>query len=210
MNKTLKNEKFLFAIAKSRLIVSRIFGLLIIALLIFTGHSFQQGKTVDILFEISGLLLISICSFGRLWALMYISGYKSSTLITEGPYSIVRHPLYFFSFIGAIGIGLASENILILALIISFYLVYYPFTILAEERKLTYKFGQSYTDYTSKVPRFIPKFSLYREPEFYNVTIRKLAWNFAEAMLLVWIFILMHFIELLQDAGVLKVYWRIP
>jgi len=200
----------LFAIAKSRLFVSRIFGLLIIALLIFTGHSFQQGKTIDIFFEISGLLLISICSFGRLWALMYISGYKSYSLITEGPYSIVRHPLYFFSLIGAIGIGLASENILILALIVCFYLLYYPLTILAEERKLADKFGQTYAAYISKVPRFIPKLSLYKEPEFYNITIKKLARNFAEAMLLVWIFILMHFIELLQDDGILKVFWRIP
>jgi len=204
------NKRFLHAIAKSRLWVSRIFGVLIILLLLFTGHSFKQGEIADISFEISGLLLLSICSFGRLWSLMFISGYKSNSLITEGPYSIVRHPLYFFSFIGAVGIGLASENVLILALIIGFYLFYYPFTILAEEQKLTEKFGQSYIEYMKKVPRFFPKPSLYAEPEFYKVTIGNLVRNFAEAMLLIWVYILMHFIEMLQDSGTLPVILRVP
>jgi len=204
------HKKFLHAITKSRLWVTRIFGALIILLLLFTGHSFKQGEIADISFEISGLLLLSVCSFGRLWSLMFISGYKSNSLITEGPYSIVRHPLYFFSFIGAAGIGLASENVLILALIIGFYLFYYPFTILAEEQKLTEKFGQSYIEYMKKVPRFFPKPSLYTEPEFYKVTIGNLVRNFAEAMLLIWVYILMHFIEMLQDAGTLPVILRVP
>jgi protein-S-isoprenylcysteine O-methyltransferase Ste14 len=55
-----------------------------------------------------------------------------------------RNPLYFFSLIGAIGLGLASENLLILGLIMIFFLVYYPFTIIAEEAKLEITFGYSY------------------------------------------------------------------
>lgn len=197
-------------IAKTRLFVSRIFGLTIIFLILFTGHSFEQEKIVDISFELSGLLLLSICSFGRLWALIFISGYKSDVLITEGPYSIVRHPLYFFSLIGAVGLGLASENILVLVLIVVFYLFYYPFAILAEEKKLTAKFGQGYIKYMERTPRILPKFSLYREPQSYNVTVKKLVRNFAEAMLFIWAFILMHFVEMLQDSGVLPVLWRVP
>lgn len=197
----------LFKIAKARLIVSRIFGLLILLILLFTGHSFRQNEVADTLLEISGLLLLSICSFGRLWSLAYISGYKSNTLITEGPYSMVRHPLYFFSLLGAIGIGLASENILVLALIIVFYLLYYPFTILAEETKLADKFGQTYTEYKKRVPRFIPKLSLYKEPQMYNIAVNKLARNIVESMLLLWIFILMQFIEMLQNTKVLPVFF---
>ena len=63
---------------------------------------------------------------------------------------MVRHPLYVFSLIGTIGIGLASENLLVLGLIVVFYLFYYPFTILAEERKLTNKFGKAYLEYMKK------------------------------------------------------------
>jgi protein-S-isoprenylcysteine O-methyltransferase Ste14 len=204
------SNTILFAIAKSRVFVSRLFGLVIISLLLFTGHSFEQKEIVDITFEISGLILLSICSFGRLWSLMYISGYKSNTIITDGPYSIMRHPLYFFSLIGALGIGLASENVLVLALIICFYLFYYPFTIIAEERKLAEKFGQTYTNYIKRVPRFIPRLSLYKEPQSYNITVDKLIHNFVESMLLLWIFILMNVIETLQNIGVLPVLFRVP
>lgn len=205
-----QEKGMIFTIAKTRVIVSRVFGLVVLLLLLFTGHSFSQGGKIDILFEISGLFLLSICSFGRLWSLMYISGNKRRELVTEGPYSMVRHPLYLFSLIGAVGIGLASENLLVLALIIIFYLFYYPFTILAEEIKLTKKFGNSYLEYMKKTPQFLPKFSLYKEPEQFSVKTTAFVRNFFDGMWFIWIFMLMHFIEMLQDAGILPVIWRIP
>jgi protein-S-isoprenylcysteine O-methyltransferase Ste14 len=207
---TTQKNGIIFAIAKSRIIASRIFGLGILLLLLFTGHSFAQGTLIDILFELSGLFLLSICSMGRLWSLMYISGNKRRELVTEGPYSIVRHPLYLFSLIGSFGIGLASENLLVLGLIIVFYLLYYPFTILAEERKMTNKFGDAYREYMKRTPRFIPKFSLYKEPELYEVKAASFVRNFVDGMWFIWIFMLLHFAEMLQDSGYLPVFFRIP
>lgn len=205
-----QKKGMIFKIAKTRVIVSRVFGLLVLLLLLFTGHSFSRGGKTDILLEITGLFLLSICSFGRLWALMYISGNKRRELITEGPYSIVRHPLYLFSLIGAVGIGLASENLLVLALIITFYLFYYPFSIVTEEIKLTKKFGNTYLEYMKKTPRFLPKFSLYEEPEQFSVKTAAFARNFVDCMWFIWIFLLIHLIEMLQDSGILPVIWRIP
>jgi protein-S-isoprenylcysteine O-methyltransferase Ste14 len=207
---TTPGKGMIFAFAKSRVIVSRIFGVVILLLLLFTGHSFTQEAIIDIVFELSGLFLLSICSAGRLWALMYISGNKKRELITEGPYSIVRHPLYVFSLIGALGIGLGSENLLVLALVIAFYIFYYPLTILVEERKLINKFGDAYREYMKRTPRFIPKLSLYKEPELYEVKAADFVRNFVSGMWFIWIFILMDFIEKLQDWGVLPVFFRIP
>ncbi len=205
-----RDDRMIFGIARSRIVASRIFGALIVLLLLFTGHSFEQGTIPDLLFELTGLFLLTVCSFGRLWALMYITGYKSDILITEGPYSMVRHPLYFFSFVGSIGIGLASENLLILGLIIAFYVFYYPFTILAEERTLTENFGQVYSDYMKRTPRFLPRLSLYREPETYHVNTASFVRNFVDGMWFIWIFLLMHFVEMLQDSGHLPVLLRVP
>jgi len=123
---------------------------------------------------------------------------------------MVRHPLYVFSLIGAIGIGFASENLLVLALIVIFYLFYYPFTIISEEKKLTNKFGQAYLDYMERTPRFLPKFSLYKESETYPVKAASFVRNFANGMWFIWIFMLMHSIEMLQDSGLLPVFLRIP
>jgi len=205
-----KKDRILFKIADLRVLVSRIFGVVVLLLLVFTGHSFSQQSLIDLVLELSGLFLLSICSLGRLWALMYISGNKRRELITDGPYSIVRHPLYVFSLIGALGIGLASENLLVLGLIVVFYLLYYPFTVLAEEKKLTNKFGGAYLEYMKRTPRFLPKFSLYKEPETYQVKAAGFVRNFADGMWFIWIFMIMHLIEMLQQSGVLPVIWRIP
>lgn len=205
-----KQDKVLFRIADLRVLVSRIIGLVILLLLLFTGHSFSQEGIIDILFEISGLFLLSICSLGRLWSLMYLSGYKHDRLIIEGPYSMVRHPLYLFTFIGAVGIGLSSENILVLLLVIIFYIIYYPFAIIAEEKMLMRKFGPDCLEYMKRTPRFIPKLSLYKEPEKFEVKTTRFVKNFVDAMWFIWIFPVLHFIEMLQDSGILPVIWRIP
>jgi protein-S-isoprenylcysteine O-methyltransferase Ste14 len=197
-------------VANSRIFASRIFSIMILVIAIFTSHSFSQESLADIVFETSGLFLLTICSMGRLWALMYISGSKSSQLITDGPYSIVRNPLYFFSFIGAIGIGLASENLLILVLIIIFYAIYYPLTIIAEEKKLEDTFGQPYLEYKQRTPKFLPKLSLYKGPALYTVKANTFVRNFVSGMWFIWIFILLHTIEMAQNIGYLPVYWRIP
>ena len=57
------------------------------------------------LIEKAGLALIVICILGRTWCTLYIGGRKKRELINKGPYSVVRNPLYFFTTIGAAGIG---------------------------------------------------------------------------------------------------------
>ena len=205
-----QSDKLLFKIARLRVMVSRIFAVLVALLVIFTMPSFKQGGFVDMLFETSGLFLLTVCSIGRLWALLYISGKKTHEVVTDGPYSIVRHPLYLFSFIGAIGIGLVSENVLVLAAVIIFYLSYYPLTILSEEKTLTKKFGQAYIDYAKCTPRFLPKPSLYQSPDHFVVNADIFLKNMAIGMWFVWIFILFNFIEMLQTMGIIHVLLRVP
>ena len=200
----------LFLAANSRVFVSRVFSILILFLAVFTGHSFSQDGVIDVSFETTGLFLLTICSMGRLWSLVYISGNKRRELITAGPYSIVRNPLYVFSLIGAVGIGLASENLLILSLMVGFYVAYYPFTILAEEKKLEDKFGEVYLEYKRRTPRFLPKFSLYHGPQLYTIKANTFVRNFVSGIWFVWIFILLHMIEMAQNNGYLPVYWKIP
>jgi protein-S-isoprenylcysteine O-methyltransferase Ste14 len=205
-----QGSKLLFKIARLRVMVSRIFAVVVILLATFTATSYKEGSLIDVLFETSGLFLLTICSTGRMWALLYISGHKKLELIAEGPYSIVRHPLYVFSLIGAIGIGLASENILVLALLVFFYLLYYPLTILVEEKKLVDKFGQPYLDYIKRTPRFLPKLSLYKSSSQVVVNADIFLKNIAIGMWFIWIFILLNFIETLQQNGCIPVFLKVP
>jgi protein-S-isoprenylcysteine O-methyltransferase Ste14 len=205
-----QGSNLLFKIARLRIMVSRIFGIVAILVVIFTASSFKQDGWIDILFETSGLFLLSVCAAGRLWALLYISGKKTEEVVADGPYSIVRHPLYFFSFIGAIGIGLASKNILVLGMLVTFYLSYYPLTILSEENVLTGKFGQAYLDYAKRTPRFLPKPSLYNSPSFVSVNTAMFLKNITAVMGFIWIYILFDIIEMLQKTGIIPVLLRVP
>jgi protein-S-isoprenylcysteine O-methyltransferase Ste14 len=198
------------AFARSRILVSRVFAVGIFLFVAFTAQSFAENSPLDVSMEISGLLLLSVASLGRLWALMYISGNKTSELVVVGPYSLVRHPLYLFSLIGAVGLGLASENVVVLALIVLFYALYYPFTMLAEEQKLTRIYGDAYLDYMRRVPRLVPMFAGYREPRHFDVKTSTFVRNFSDAMWFVWAFALLHLIEQLHIWGILPTLWRIP
>ncbi len=203
-------NRLLFKIARQRITVSRIVSVLVLFLAVFTMSSFKEDSLIDTVLEMSGLFLLTICSVGRLWALLYISGYKKLELITEGPYSIVRHPLYVFSLIGAIGIGLASENILVFAALIIFYLLYYPMTIIVEEKKLVNKFDQGYLDYIKRTPRFIPKFSLYKGSVQYQINTDVYVKKLVFGMWFIWIFIILHIIEMLQQSGHIPVLLKVP
>jgi len=194
----------------SRVRISRLFGLVILLMVLFTSHSFAHDSVADISFEVLGLILLTVAMAGRLWALLYMAGRKKAELVREGPYSIMRHPLYTFSFVGVVGIGLASENVLVLAALVAFVLLYYPFVVRREEAKLVEKFGDSYLEYKAQVPAFIPRLSLYHATEYYDVKVPCLLRNFRDAIWFVLIFCLLHSIEWFQQAGLLPVLWKFP
>ena len=48
---------------------------------------------------------------GRLWSTLYIGGRKSAEVVTGGPYSMTRNPLYVFSTLAAAGVGAQMGSI---------------------------------------------------------------------------------------------------
>ncbi|MDR1472788.1 MAG: isoprenylcysteine carboxylmethyltransferase family protein [Synergistaceae bacterium] len=86
-----------------------------------------------------------------------MAGRKTESLITEGPYSVCRNPLYFFSLLGGTGVGLCTESVTLVFAIPMMFALIYMMTILDEERALREAHGNAYEDYVSAVPRFIPR-----------------------------------------------------
>ena len=82
----------------------------------------------------------------------------SQCLITEGPYTVVRHPRYTLVIVGIIGWCLVCNflgtYVVGLAAILGFY-----FIVALEERELQQRFGQAYFEYQAKVPQLIPTFT---------------------------------------------------
>ena len=205
-----KMEILLQFVKKTRVPVFRASVLLIAFLLLFSGYSWERSITADLVLELTGFVLLLGCGFGRLWVNIYIRGKKSHTLVTFGPYSVCRNPLYLFSLMGAIGGCLAAKNLLVLVLILFLFLVYYTLVIVAEERKLRKVFQESYDEYVKRVPRFLPRLSLYHDSETLIVKPRYFYLCVLSAMWFPLAFIILRVIQLLQEAGVLPVLFRVP
>ena len=195
---------------KTRIPVFRTSVGLIAFLLLFSGYSWEKSLAADLVLELTGFLLLLGCGFGRLWVNIYIRGKKSRTLVTVGPYSVCRNPLYLLSLVGAIGGCLAAKNLLVLVLILFLFLVYYPLVIVAEEKKLRKVFQGAYDEYMKRVPRFLPRLSLYHDSETLIIKPRYFYLCVLSAMWFPLAFILLRVIQLLQEAGVLPVLFRVP
>jgi protein-S-isoprenylcysteine O-methyltransferase Ste14 len=74
--------------------------------------------------------------------------------IVSGVYRISRNPMYFFSALMLLGIGIAGASWLMIVLVILFVVVNHS-TVLAEERFCSDKYGESYRVYMRTVPRYL-------------------------------------------------------
>ena len=140
-----------------RLHLAKLLAVPLVGAALFTHHSFSDDSRMDLAIELTGYMLLVVAALGRLWAAVFISGLKNSVLVTDGPYSIMRHPLYFFSLLGFVGAGLALESITLAACFgLLFFVTHWP-VILREERRLAERCGESFTLYKKAVPRFFPR-----------------------------------------------------
>lgn len=124
----------------------------------------------------AGFCLIMAAVLGRLWSTLYIGGRKNACLVTTGPYSITRNPLYCCSILGAAGIGLAFGSLAIALVLAGSIGSVLAATARAEAALLGKRFGTSYEAYASRVPLLWPRPSLYRDadaPSFQPPALRR-------------------------------------
>lgn len=108
-----------------------------------------------ILFVISGQLL-------RIWASGTIGLYrgekvKAKELVTSGPYSIMRNPLYFGNGLIGLGWSVMAGYFAVVLFLIAFFVLYYLFIIPYEEQFLEATFGENYREYKARTARFYPR-----------------------------------------------------
>lgn len=146
---------------------------------------------------------------GRVWCSAYIAGYKNDALVTSGPYSLCRNPLYLFSLIGGIGVGLATETLTIPFLIAVAFAVYYPSVIRSEEATLLSLHGSSFEAYRTNVPRFFPSLRSFNELEHHAIHLKVFRRHLLSAIWFVWLPAVAELVELLHEANVLPHFWSL-
>lgn len=82
---------------------------------------------------------------------------KEDALVTSGPYSYVRNPIYLGAFVFIIALSLVAANWLLLLPAIALITLIYR-QIGKEEAMLLDRFGDEYREYMKRTPRIIPKF----------------------------------------------------
>ena len=139
------------------------------ALLLTCGSQWPAFGAIEQGMFLLGLSLAIVGCLGRLWCGMYIAGYKTQSLVTCGPYSLCRNPLYFFSCVGSIGVLLASGTIGLPALVLFAFACYYPRIIRDEEARLMAIHQEKFTAYCRQTPSFFPSLKNFHEPLEYTV-----------------------------------------
>jgi protein-S-isoprenylcysteine O-methyltransferase Ste14 len=157
-----------------------------------------------------GAALIFVCISGRTWCSLYIGGRKTHELVTTGPYSVSRNPLYVFSIVGAVGIGaqFGAVSVAILAGICA-WLVHF-LVVRQEERLLLAGHGDAYVRYLAEVPRFWPRFSLWKDVDVLEVLPRTVARTFVDACIFLAAIPMAAGVDLLHHLGLLRVFLRLP
>src|SRR5262245_39566671 len=148
-------------------------------------------------------MLVGVATIGRLWCSVYISGYKNAALVTVGPYSLTRNPLYFFSALGFVGLALCTETLLLALLVAALLALFTPPVITQEERFLAAAFGTEYATYCARTPRFWPRFTTYTEPDTWVVSTRILRRRMLDSLWFVWGVGLIEVVKGLHELGVL-------
>ncbi len=115
----------------------------------------------ELIFAGNLLFIWSHRALGSNWS-PFLEIRKGHTLVIDGPYKFIRHPMYAAIFLIEIGISLLSANwIVALSYMLpatSLYLI----RISDEEKMMTELFGDKYIEYMRNTGRLIPKWNLLR------------------------------------------------
>lgn len=112
-----------------------------------------------------GIVLFVIGYFFSIWSKLTMNIFwgppvehdkkRQTKLLTSGPFSISRNPIYVGLILVALGFSLAVKSIFFPLIIILIH--YFNKAAIAEEKNLEKIFKKEYTRYKSRVPRFIWK-----------------------------------------------------
>jgi len=127
---------------------------------------------------ISGIIIFVLGQVVRISA----RGFKSEQsknghlLIQDGPYSLVRNPMYLGILLITLGTSLIILKWWAVCFFMSLFIVRYRKLILNEEEKLRKTFAEKYVNYQKKVPRLLPDVSILLTKEVASYLPLKFSW----------------------------------
>jgi protein-S-isoprenylcysteine O-methyltransferase Ste14 len=87
-----------------------------------------------------------------------VSNRIGGKMVTEGPFSVVRHPTYLAHTLMFSGIFLLTGAVAVGIITLIDFVLIHAVIIPLEEKELSKRFGNDYNLYKKKVPKFLPRF----------------------------------------------------
>ncbi len=132
----------------------------------WTAHTTESQMRI-------GIVLVSLGEWIRLWANGYVGHRKVAVsaagedkighLITAGPYSYVRNPLYLGSILIGAGVCVVLGNLWAGLFGLVVFVWIYDRKIQEEEGRIRLEWAQEYSRYCAAVPRWIPTWRRYSD-----------------------------------------------
>ncbi len=124
------------------------------------SSSWTQWRGVS---EVAGVLLILLGESLRIWAVGIVGAATRSAstnakrLVQEGPYAMIRNPIYAGNFLLCLGLACFTDSWVVVVACTLYFVIVYSRIIRAEERFLTERFGAGYEEFCRQVPRLVPR-----------------------------------------------------
>ena len=159
------------------------------------------------LLEQIGVILIIACVLGRCWAMLYIGGNKNDKLVTTGPYSLCRNPLYVFSAMGVVGFGFMIQSLIYTIVLTSVTFAVLLQAARKEEGYLSDKFSEDYVNYRNSTPRFLPvNFRTFQTEPTVNVNVQSLRRCFWDAAFFILAIPTLEFVEWFHEVNAVATF----
>lgn len=112
----------------------------------------------------AGVLLAFVAMVLMLWVLRVFPAVSTGhyvlpehRVVSDGPYGLVRHPLYLAAFLIWLGLGLAYGSVAVLAITIVYVVPGYLIYMRSEEAMLLHNLGDEYRRYRRRVGMLWPR-----------------------------------------------------
>ena len=134
--------------------------------------------------------------------MLYIGGNKNDRLVTTGPYSLCRNPLYVFSVIGVVGCGFMIQSLIYTVVLTSVTFAILLQTARKEEEYLSGEFAEDYINYRNNTPRFLPlNFGAFQTEPIVNVNVPSLRRCFWDAAFFILAIPTLEFVEWFHEVN---------
>ena len=181
----------------------------VLALVATTERTTATGLA-GLLFQLFGLACVACAALGRVWASVFIAGYKDTQLVRGGPYAVLRHPLYALSLLAMLGAGLTTRSPTLTAALLVVFGAIYARAAREEDRFLRSVHGDAFERYAREVNAFRPRWSAYAVPELLEVRPRVLWKAFLDAGTLLGYWALLVLCDALQRAALTPTWTTLP